>query len=163
MKQAVGGIFSIEAIVIFIILACGLLLFSVSYSRSFKVKNELRRVVEQYEGLTPDASQKIDEVMDKYNYTFNNVSAYENACRKAGFEPYKSGESVFCVKCKLLSDENGKYKGSYYTIATFVNIDIPLIDKIFEMAASYLRIEGETAMIYSSGNNSEICKNAVLK
>lgn len=161
MKEAMGGIFSIQTVLIFIVLVCGLLLFSVSYTRSFRVKNELRRVIEKYEGLTEDSEDEINRVMKKYNYSFNNYGRYEQICERAGYNAYVEDNGVFCYKCNLISEsESDKYKGAYYTIATFVNVDIPLINKIFEYAASYLRIEGETALIYSSGNNSEICSNA---
>lgn len=171
MKEAMGGIFSIQAIVIFLVLVCGLLAFSVSYTKAFKVKNDFRRVIEEFEGLTEAASVKIDKIADKYNYSVSNVNTYVDICKSInGYEAYRSvtednNNVVFCVKCNLAdiegtSDGSLQYKGAYYTIATFVNIDIPIINKMFPKAAAFLRVEGETALIYSSGTNTELCKYA---
>lgn len=170
MKDAIGGIFSIQAIMIFIVLAMGLLLFSVNYTKAFKVKNDIRRVIEEYEGLTESASVKINNIADRYTYTFSNPNGYVNVCEDIGYKAYqsttsKNNEVVFCVKCDLVNSEGTqegkkKYKGAVYTVATFVNIDIPLIRNLFPKAAGFLRIQGETALIYSSGTNTELCQYA---
>ena len=165
MKEAFGGIFTMQALVVFLVLASGLLAFSVSYTKSFKVKNEIRRIVEQYEGLTEDAKLKIKDVAEKYNYNVSNPTFYVDACKDNGYhvgisETLSNGNSaVYCVKCELVSTESLKHKGSYYTIATFVNIDIPIINKIFPKAAAFLQVKGETSLIYSSGNDTELCRN----
>lgn len=157
MKNAIGGIFSIQALLIFIVLACGLLLFSVNYAKSFRVKNEVRRIVEKYEGLTEEAQPEISVVFDKYGYTFDNINVYRNACTSSGYQVYQDDESIICYKCtKIRDNKTNKYKGTYFTIATFVNVNVPVLKTVFEMAAPYLRIEGETAQIYPSGNNSEL-------
>ena len=163
MKESIGGIFNIQTVLIFIVLATGLLLFSVNYAKAFRVKNEFRRIIEQYEGLTESTAEKFDAAAKKYGYSFSNPTIYENACERNGLRAYKSDNYVFCYKCDLKdvdgTDVNNKtYKGAYYTIYTFVDIDIPLINKIFPAVASFLKIEGETSLIYSSGNNSEICQ-----
>ena len=171
MKEAMGGIFSIQAIVIFLVLVCGLLAFSVSYTKAFKVKNDIRRVIEEFEGLTESASVKIDKVADKYNYNVSDINTYVNICNSMeGYKAYRSTTTnnknvVFCVKCNQINVEGTskgslKYKGAYYTIATFVTIDIPIINKMFPKAASFLRVEGETSLIYSSGTNTELCQYA---
>lgn len=176
MKEAMGGIFTMQAIVVFLVLATGLLAFSVSYTKSFRVKNEIRRIIEQYEGLTESAATKINAVAEKYNYTFSTPGDYVNMCSQSLGEEWKAyrstlenGETaVFCVKCTL-SDAVGtsvgenKYKGAYYNIATFINIDIPLINKFFPKNASFLRVEGETALIYSSGTDTEVCRYANIE
>ena len=171
MKEAIGGIFSIQAIVIFLVLASGLLAFSVNYTKAFKVKNDIRRVIEEFEGLTDSASVKIDKVADKYNYHVSSSNDYVNICKSMeGYKAYRSTTTegnnvVFCIKCDLANVEGNqegqlRYKGAYYTVATFVTIDIPLINKVFPKAASFLKVKGETSLIYSSGTNTELCRYA---
>lgn len=171
MKTAMGGIFTMQSIIIFLVLASGLLAFSVSYTKAFKVKNDIRRVVEEFEGLTESASVKIDKVADKYSYNLSTPNTYVELCQKMeGYKAYRStttngNEVVFCIKCELADiagtkENNLKYKGSYYTIVTFVSIDIPIINKVFPKAANFLKVKGQTALIYSSGNNTELCRYA---
>lgn len=164
MKEAFGGIFTMQALVVFLVLASGLLAFSVSYTKSFRIKNEIRRVVEQYEGLTSDAKLKIKEVAEKYNYNVSDPSLYASICTKNGYTAQQvtlsdGNNAVYCVKCELVSTEKTKYKGSYYTIVTFINIDIPIINRIFPKAAAFLQTKGETSLIYSSGTDTELCRN----
>lgn len=173
MKEAIGGIFTIQAIVIFLVLVSGLLAFSVNYTKAFKVKNDIRRVIEEFEGLTESASEKIDKIADKYTYNVTNPSTYVEICKRNGYKAYRSttpngNEIVFCVSCELANIEgnnqgNLKYKGSYYDVATFVTIDIPLINSFFPKAAGFLRVKGQTALIYSSGNNTELCRYAKVQ
>lgn len=170
MKEALGGVLSFQAIFVFLVLMIGLLMFSVSYTKSFHMKNQLITIIEQYEGLTPSASDKIDDYANRLNYSFSSTSIYEDKCRRMGYEPYvqtlDSGEKfVFCVKCELAdvtgtNNSNLTYKGAQYAVATFVNVNIPIINRIFPAAANFLVITGETDTIYSSGNNSELCRNA---
>ena len=167
MKEAIGGIYSIQALVVFIILVMSLLAYSVNYTKSFKVKNELIHLIEQFEGLTEDSTAKIDSVLEHYTYNVPNVQLYENMCAEMGYQSYTANlpngtDAVFCVKCDL-ADIKGtqvsglKYKGSYYSVVTFVNIEIPIISQLFPRTGSFLKITGQTDLIYSSGNNSEIC------
>ena len=67
---------------------------------------------------------------------------------------------LFCYKVEKVditgsSNSNKTYKGAYYTVATFVNIDIPIFNKIFSTVGNIFMVKGETALIYSSGINYE--------
>ena len=84
MKEAIGGIYSIQALVIFIILVMSLLAYSVNYTKAFKVKNELIHLIEQFEGLTEASVSKIDAVLEHYTYNVPNVKQYENQYREGG-------------------------------------------------------------------------------
>ena len=42
------------------------------------------------------------------------------------------------------------YKGAYYTVATFVNVDLPLVNNLLPFAGNLFLVKGETALIYSS-------------
>lgn len=160
MRDAIGGVFSLQIIVIFMLVVNGYLAFTVNYTKAFRVKNQIIQIIEQHEGLTDDAKLKIDEYM--YNSKYELSDAYTTWCQRQGLEVYRSSQNgAFCYTQSLVDISGGasnrrKYQGAYYSIQTFVNIDIPVINKILPFTAGLFRVGGETSMIFSSGNNSEV-------
>ena len=51
MRDAIGGVFSLQIILVFVILINGYLAYSVNYTRAFRVKNEIINIVEESEGF----------------------------------------------------------------------------------------------------------------
>lgn len=160
MRDAIGGVFSLQIIVIFMLIVNGYLAFTVNYTKAFRVKNQIIQIIEQHEGFTEDAKEKVDEYMRKTNYELSD--AYTNWCQKSGMEVYRSSTNgAFCYTIEKVDITGGKankknYQGAIYSIQTFVNIDIPIINKLLPFTAGIFRVGGETSMIFSSGNNSEV-------
>lgn len=159
MRDAIGGAMSLQIIIIFLIIINCYLAFSVNYTKAFRVKNEIRSIIEKNEGLTCSAMNQINDLMIKNKYNMN--PQFENWCRNNGYSVARAEAGSFCYKYNKIdvtgtSSTNSLYKGAYYTVATFVNIDIPLVNNILPFAGNLFLIKGETAQIYSSGNNSEI-------
>ena len=158
MKDALGGALTIQMIVIFMIIVNMFLAFSVNYTKAFRAKNEIRSIIEKNEGLTCNALQHIDDFVLKNNYRI--ADGFATWCDRNGYEIARDGNQtpLFCYKIQKVdatgsSDSNETYKGAYYTVATFVNIDIPIFNRIFSNVGSVFRVQGETALIYSSGVN----------
>ncbi len=163
MREAVGGAMSLQIIVIFMLVINCYLAFSVNYTKAFRTKNEIRSIVEKNEGLTNSAVAQIEDYMQKTRYKTN--VRFENWCENNGYSVSRNAYSSFCYKYELVdqtgtSSENSMYKGAYYTIATFVNIDIPLINNLLPLGGNLFVVKGETALIYSSGNNSEVSNSS---
>lgn len=159
MRDAIGGALTLEIIVVFMIIINCYLAFSVNYTKAFRVKNEIRSIVEKNEGLTCSAMEQINELMLKTKYTMN--PKFESWCRSNGYEVATTPAGSFCYQNHKLdvygsSSDTTLYSGAYYTIVTFVNVDIPLINNLLPYTANIFLISGETSQIYSSGNNSEI-------
>lgn len=164
MKDAIGGTFTITAIIVALIIIMCLMAFAVNYSKAFRVKNEVRSIIEKNDGLTPKAQQEITELMRKFNYYLD--EQYESVCRSQGYEVFNGlsangGNGVrFCVKCHLAdsnigeTNEDPEYRGAYYSIMTFVDVDIPIINNIIPFTGSLFSVKGETAIIYARHNNS---------
>ena len=159
MKEAIGGIFSIGTIVFLILVINGYLAFSVNYTKAFRVKNEIRSIIQKNEGLTDNALEQIEEYMHTVKYVTK--SGFTKWCENNGYKVAGTGDYSFCYKVNQVdqygtTNENSKYKGAYYTVATFVNMNIPLLNNLLPFTGGFFRVEGETALIYSSGNNSEV-------
>ena len=163
MRDAIGGTFSLTAIVIFLIIVNCFLAFSVNYTRAFRAKNEIRSIIEKHEGLGCNALHQIEDFLAKNKYRINDETS--GWCERHGYKVARSDSTpLFCYiphKVDLAGNSNANqtYKGSYYTIATFVNIDIPIFNKIYVGAANAFMVKGETAIIYSSGPGYEGLEN----
>lgn len=155
MRDAIGGAMTIQIIIIFLLLINGYLAFSVNYTKAFRTKNQIISIIEQHEGLTPPAQEKIRSYLTQAHYK---VGA--EYFRKAEQKGYVCFEGGYCVKATAIDDTGSNdpgntYRGSYYSVITFVNIDVPIINKIFPFFDVF-QVKGETKTIYSSGNNSEL-------
>ena len=158
MKDALGGVLTIQMIVIFMIIVNCFLAFSVNYTKAFRAKNEIRSIIEKHEGLTCNALSQIDEFLSKNNYSI--ADGFASWCEGANYSVARNSNNtpLFCYKIEKVditgsSSDNATYKGAYYTIVTFVNIDIPLFNRIFSSVGNVFQVKGETALIYSSGIN----------
>lgn len=159
MKDAISGAMALQVIVIFMIIINCYLAFSVNYTKAFRVKNEIRSIIEKNEGLTCSAMEQVNDLMLRTNYKMNDK--FETWCVNNGYKVAEADAGSFCYKYNKIdingtSNQDNVYKGAYYTVATFVNVDIPLINNILPFTGNLFLVKGETAQIYSSGNNSEI-------
>ena len=155
MRDAIGGAMTLQIIVIFMIIINCYLAFSVNYTKAFRVKNEIRSIIEKNEGLTCSAVSQINDLMLNSNY---GVKQGDRNCPD-GYTAANLTNGLFCYKYSRVdvtgtSNSNSTYKGAYYTVLTFVDIDIPIFNRIFPEIAvlnETFASKGETALIYSSG------------
>ena len=151
MKEAVGQAFSIEFIFLFILLLNGYLAFNVNYTKAFRVKNEIRSIIQKNEGLTTDAVSDISTYMQKVSYHQN--PAFTDWCNKKGYEVCETSTGSFCYEVatspKYGVDESGNEIAAYYTVYTFVDINIPVINNLLPVTAGLFTVTGETSLIYT--------------
>ena len=76
MRDAIGGVFTLQIILVFVLLINGYMAYSVNYTRAFRVKNEIINIVEQKEGFTEGgtAADEISALVKTAGYVlpFNN-------------------------------------------------------------------------------------------
>ncbi len=171
MRDAIGGTLTIQIIIIFLIIVNSYLAFTVNYTKAFRVKNQIISIIEKNEGLTDQARKEIEEYMDKVSYSasyMNSCSSLSRDASQGEGKEWKSmthqGGAKTSIYCYAINkqdatggvDEGTTYAGSYYSVATFVDINIPILKTFFGEIATKFAIKGETKMIYSSGNNSEL-------
>ncbi len=144
MKDAIGGVFNITFIAIFIVVVSGYLAFSVSYSKAFKVKNKIISVLEQYQHHNEASKEKIDDYINKLGYNTTSDTSRVNK----GNDCWEC-RNGYCVKWNYvdeLGSSTGRPKG-YYSVITFVNVQIPIFQK-FLPYLSFFQTTGDTMTIY---------------
>ncbi len=154
MRDAMGGIFNIAFLAVFITVISGYLAFSVSYNKAFKVKNKIISVLEQYQHNSRDAQEKINDYIDKIGYnTTTDTSKVEKVRNDDAWSCCKG----YCVKWNY--DETGSEAGipkGYYSVITFVKVDIPIFNK-FLPYLSFFQTTGDTMTINATNTNDKVC------
>lgn len=162
MKEAIGGAMTINIILIFMLIVNAYLAFSVNYTKAFRIKNNIVSIIEKNEGLTDQAQKQIYTTMVENGY--NVAKDYVTRCGSNGLDGYRAmynDAGGYCVKVTVVDNTGGTnmnntYVGAYYSVVSFINIDIPVLNKIFPVFANVFSIKGETKTIYSSGFNTEL-------
>ena len=157
MRDAIGGVFSLQIILIFVILINGYMAYSVNYTRAFRVKNEIINIVEQKEGFTEGgtAADEISALVKTAGYGLSSVQqqAVRNNNNVDGW--YCNGKEGYCIKCNdntgnnKLNADDASYRGVYYTVKTYVNMDIPILNTIFTGLPDILSVRGDTKTVYA--------------
>lgn len=151
MKEAIGQVFSLEFIIIFLLLLNGYLAFNVNYSKAFRVKNEIRSIIQKNEGLTESAVTDINNYMQSVNYYQG--EAYNTWCNNNGHHVCRTDKGAFCYDVttsdKYGTDKDGNEIAAYYTIYTFVDINIPVLNRFIPQTAGLFSVTGETSLIYT--------------
>ena len=149
MRDAIGQVFALQVILAFVLLINGYMAYSVNYTRAFRVKNQIVNIIEQYEGPDNDeAMAKIASYVDDMAYRVPQTLVNNFRSR------YSSEGDVSCQDgwCYIAHDvsvdgADGERNGTYYSVVTFVNIDIPVINNLIGLG-NFLSVSGETRTIY---------------
>ena len=156
MKEAIGGALTIQIILIFLILVNGYLVMTVNYTKAFRVKNSIISIIERNEGITEQAASDIASVMRNAGYGI--ADGYLNSC-PSGYTAVRAGQlsqyvgtnGGFCFKrVDFDPTGSGKMVGREYSIVTYVNVNVPGLNKLFQLVPGVFSIKGETKTIYSN-------------
>ena len=147
MQEAFGGILNIFLILIFLVIVEGILAFTVSYTKAFRMKNYVIATIEQYEGsgCFDDSGQSACmQRIQKRAAHINYRPTVKINC------PYgqEAIANLFCanpegVSCASEGENSTQYR--CYRIVTQVDINFPIVNKI--MGLEFFQVSGETRTI----------------
>lgn len=148
MRDAIGQVFALQVILIFVLLINGYMAYSVNYTRAFRVKNQIVNIIEQYEGpYNDEAVDKINNYIEKMSYDVDNQQMLRfQADNPDAVCPNYTGWCYISHEVSQTGADEDR-NGTYYSVVTFVNIDIPVVKNILGMG-SFLQVVGETKTIY---------------
>lgn len=165
MRESIGGTWLTGIVITFLALFAGFLAYSISYTKAFRVKDNIIQIIEQNEGYTTAANSKeypIENVMNASEddlirngsaeaeiYNFINKLGYNYArgisCDDETFNTEIYG---FCLEkhCK----NHANVDKVYYKVTSFISLQIPVVNLTVKIP-----ISGETATLYhdSTGMN----------
>ena len=73
MREAIGQVYTLQIILVFVLLINGYMAYSVNYTRAFRVKNQIINYIEQYEGAEgKEVQTKIADYTKQMTYNVSN-------------------------------------------------------------------------------------------
>ena len=151
MRDAIGQVFALQVILAFVLLINGYMAYSVNYTRAFRVKNQIVNIIEQYEGPTDEAMAKIGSYVDGMTYRVPQtlINNFRNRYASNSDDGEVSCQDGWCYIAHDVKTTggDGELNGTYYSVVTFVNIDIPVINNLIGLG-DFLSVSGETRTIY---------------
>jgi len=168
MRDAIGGTVNIFLIAVFMVVISGYMAFNISYVKAFKVKNKIIDLIEQYEGncdpkeTTNPCTKKINEYMVEIGYStgikgdalcgkqkdkYGNIVSIENC--------HCNEDDGYCITKKTvksagsgsnISAADDSAERAYYTVATQVNIDLPIIRNVLPNLKAFT-VTGDSKVI----------------
>lgn len=154
MRQAIGGTWLIQLMIVFILLFVAYITLMINYNKVIKTKNEAIAMIEKYEGLNNDSIELVNDYLKYVSYKGQGVCVNKRGVvgiygatdlnNNTLEEAEVNKKYYYCVK---------KYKGAhntnYYQISLYYRFNIP----IFGDFTSF-NVKGSTAHFKANDDRS---------
>lgn len=135
MRDAFGGTFMIEILMVFIVLFTAFTAVIVNVAKTFRIKNEVINIIEQTQ-YSGGVSSEVEDYIGSAGYQIVSKESLKNSCVNNGGS---WGTRGYCI----LPVNNSSGEVTYYKVTVFVSISIPFIFDDFTIP-----ISGETKTYY---------------
>lgn len=143
MREAIGGTWLTQLVIIFMLVFVAFLALSLNYTKAFKMKNEVLTIIEKYEGLTDKEEGSIAIIN---NYLKSNgyhitkgcpegsygIRSLDNTTATGPIDKNDKSKYYYCVtkfKKNEISDKDKKK--AYYKVNLFLKFNLPVLGDIF--------------------------------
>lgn len=173
MRESIGGTWLTGIVITFLALFAGFLAYSISYTKAFRVKDNIIQIIEQNEGFTTAANTKQHMLEDVTNASeealiLNGSAEAEifNFIQNIGYnyatniscdngDIFGTSKYGYCLEKHCTNSAN--VDKVYYKVTTYISLQIPVVNVTVQIP-----IAGETTTLYhdSTGmNNAESYHN----
>lgn len=147
MREAIGGTWLFQIVIVFILLFTGYLCLSINHSKAFNVKNSIINAIEIEGGANltnPESDPAIKKIVENirnvaYRTTGNCPKGYTGFNRDGKID---SRASAFCIKEERARNYDELPVMNYYRIIVFYQLDLPIFNEAFNFS-----IKGDTKVI----------------
>lgn len=155
MRDAFGGVVNLVIIVVFLVLVSGYLAFNVNYTKAFRVKNKIISTFEQYEGNCQSSTTEANTCNGEITAYMKNIgysAPYLDLTSEAdgAYDKCHYGYCYKKIEVPKDPDSVDTERKIYYKIATQINMDIPIINKILPELKLF-QVTGDTMPITEIG------------
>lgn len=138
MRETIGSTWIFMLVISFTMIFAGFLVLVLSYSKVYKIKNEMTSIIEKYEGLTPDSEQIINDYLTNSNYRTKGYCSAESYASDSLTSIDKvtdtSKQYYYCINVR--QNKQGK---TVFTITLFYDFNLPIFGQLMKYS-----IKGET-------------------
>lgn len=149
MKESLGNAVIYNIVIVFVIVFIGLFVTSTTYSKGYKIKNRMIKIIEQDyqngENETAMMSHIEDELSNLgYRISSGTCKTRTTSNNSLSVEKYSSKKYKVCFEKLQRTSSSGSstsyaVNGVYYRVTAYMYLDIPLINQFAEFP-----IYGET-------------------
>jgi len=140
MKQSIGLTYTLNFIIIFIVITFAFLFGIMSYYKAFKVNSRVSDTIENHEGYNSLSSGEINNVLNTLGYIKGAVNCPERRYDGSRYNSISTNDYAICIYEYPVDSETGYFR---YGIVTYIHLDIPIIGQTLK-----LPIYSETEKIY---------------
>lgn len=166
MREAIGGTWLTGIVITFLVLFAGFLAYAISYTKAFRVKDNIIQIIEENEGFTTAASTQNDPIEDVLNAS--NDALERNGSAEAEIFKFikglgynyatniscENGDNFdtarygYCLEKHCVNSDNTDKV--YYKVTSYISLQIPVVNVTVQIP-----ISGETTTLYhdSTGMN----------
>ena len=148
MREAFGGTFTIQLILVFLAIYIAFIAVALNYAKAFRVKNQIINLIEQNEGIDNTDWTDQSGVIGKINTYLGQMSYYVdlNKISNNNNDNLHCYENGYCIEEYSLNSTDG-IDSVYYKVTTYVKIDLQVFRLNFTIP-----ITGETRKIERIAN-----------
>ena len=150
MRETMGSTWIFQLVFVFILLFVSFLTVTISYSKSFKVRNEMTSIIEKYGGYNSTSKKIIDTYIQANGYRNMGKCMFNEGENMIGIDTLSEGahpiqlnavnrknKYYYCVKKERIN--NGAISDVYYEVTLFYKFNLPIMGNI-----ATFRIRGKT-------------------
>lgn len=140
MKQSIGLTYTLNFIILFIVITFSFLFGIMSYYKAFKVNSRIANAIENNEGYNSLSNAEINSILESLGYSKGSA----NCSTRKGINPIASTSGDAISNYSICLYEQTKTDDNYfrYGIVTYISIDLPLAGEL------KLPVYTETEKIY---------------
>ena len=144
MREAIGGTWITQLVIVFMLIFVAFLALSLNYTKAFKVRNQLMTIIEQQEGVTSGDDGSIALMnnylkgngygvmrtcaLDSYGVTNLNSSAIELVTND-------KKKYYYCIR-KIEAPSSNHEGKVYYKVNMFFHFNLPVLGDIFTFSVN---------------------------
>lgn len=148
MKESISNSFAFMLVIILLGACATVLMSSLSFSKTFKIKNRVVEIIEKHREFNIDAENEIDQLLKTSGYPTVGVSTRKTCPEGRGVDVIGI-DGTETGRVAINNIKNYKYciyeyktvKGNYYSVAVFMKVQLPMIGDIVNIE---FPIYGET-------------------
>lgn len=140
MKQGIGLTYTLNFVIIFIVITFAFLFGIMSYYKAFKVNSRISNAIENHEGYNVLSVDEINNILGTLGYRTGAVTCPDREYKGTMYSAEIGIDYAICVYEYPVNSETGYFR---YGIVTYIYLDIPIIGQTLK-----LPVYSETEKIY---------------